>query len=118
MKRDRYIRVPKDGKAAEDYDYGVQKPSQMIDWILNEEEYYKLDLLEVFNELNIGCNIIIDDFEEEVIIYDKLDKALDIVDKIIIKNQASKKDNIEVLNKLKDMVIYAIENKTIVAFDF
>ena len=39
MERMRYIRVPKDIKAMEDYEYGVQKDEQMEELILSESQY-------------------------------------------------------------------------------
>lgn len=118
MKRDRYIRVPKDNKAMEDYDYGVQKPKQMIEWILNDEEYTILSTLKIFDELNNQCDIIIDDFEEEIISFDKLDIANNTINMILNKIQLSQVKNYELVTKLQDMILSAIERKTLVAFDF
>ncbi|MDF2804818.1 MAG: hypothetical protein K0S61_4723 [Anaerocolumna sp.] len=118
MKRDRYIRVPKDNKAMEDYDYGVQEPEQMIEWLLNDEEYTILSTLKIFDELNNQCDIIIDDFEEETIAFDKLDIANNTINMILNKIQSSQVKNYELVTKLQDMILSAIERKTLIAFDF
>ncbi|KHD37825.1 hypothetical protein NL50_06505 [Clostridium acetobutylicum] len=118
MKRDRYIRVPKDTKAMEDYDYGVQEPEQMIEWILNDEEYTILSTLKIFDELNNQCDIIIDDFEEETISFDKLDIANNTINMILNKIQSSQVKDYELVTKLQDMISSAIERKTLIAFDF
>lgn len=118
MKRDRYIRVPKDNKAMEDYDYGVQKPEQMIEWILNDEEYNILNILKVFDELNNQCEIIIDDFEEEVIIFNKLNIANNTINTLLNNIEVNQVDNHELLIKLREMILSAIKRKTLIAFDF
>lgn len=118
MKRDRYIRVPKDNKALEDYDYGVQKPEQMIEWILNDKEYNALNILKIFDELNNQCDVIIDDFEEEVILFDKLNIANNTINILLNKIELSQVDNCELLIKLRDMILSAIERETLIAFDF
>lgn len=118
MERDRYIRVPKDIKAMEDYDYGSQRPEQMVEWILNEEEYTKLDKLGVFNYINNECDIIIDDFEEEVLPFNKLSKARDIIENLIINNQFNDIMEKELLIKFKNILLFAIERKTLIGFDF
>ena len=118
MKRDRYIRVPRDYKAMEDYDYGVQKPEQLIEWILNEEEYYRLDKLGVFNAINNDCDIIIDDFEEEVLPFNKLLNARNIINSIVINNKFSHVSDKELLIKFENMILVAIERKTLIGFDF
>ncbi len=43
MEREKYIRVPKNKKAMEYYDYGIQKEEQMEEMVLSEEQYSKLD---------------------------------------------------------------------------
>ncbi|GFZ34461.1 hypothetical protein CSC2_49870 [Clostridium zeae] len=118
MKRDRYIRIPKDYKAVEDYDYGIQKPEQMVEWILSEEEYGRLDKLGVFNLINNECDIIIDDFEEEILPFDKLVNAKNIIDNILKNNKFNDVIEKELLEKFQDIIHFAIERKTLIGFDF
>lgn len=112
MGRERFIRVPKDEKAMEDYDYGVQKQEQMEEMILSEEKYKVLDDMGVFDKINEKCNIIIDDYEEEILELDKISMALEVVNQLINSNSN------EELVKLKNMLDLAILYKTIVGFDF
>ncbi|EHI99574.1 hypothetical protein CDLVIII_2984 [Clostridium sp. DL-VIII] len=42
MERDRYIRVPKNNKAIEDYEYGVQESEQMVDFVLRNYSQYNI----------------------------------------------------------------------------
>lgn len=112
MEKVRFIRVPKDDKAMEDYDYGVQKKEQMEEMILSEAQYKALDDTGVFDRINEKCDIIIDDYEEEVLKLDKIPLALEIVNQLINSN-----DNEELI-ELKNILNLAITYKTIVGFDF
>lgn len=112
MEKVRFIRVPKDDKAMKDYDYGVQKKEQMEEMILSEAQYKALDDTGVFDRINEKCDIIIDDYEEEVLKLDKIPLALEIVNQLMNSN-----DN-EKLIELKNILNLAITYKTIVGFDF
>lgn len=112
MERERLIRVPKDKKAMKDYDHGIQTQEQMEEMILSEEQYKVLNDTGVFNEINNKCDIIIDDFEEEVLEQNKIVIALEIVNQLISNNS-----NEQLIN-LKKMLVLAIEYNTIVGFDF
>lgn len=112
MEREKYIRVPKNKKAMEDYGYGIQKEEQMEEMVLSEEQYSKLDEIGIFDIINEKCDIIIDEYEEEVLELDKIPIALEVVTQLINDN----KD--EELVRLKEMLNLAITYKTIVGFDF
>ena len=112
MVRERFIRVPKDEKAMEDYDYGVEKQDQMEEMILSEERYKVLNDTGVFDKINEKCDIIIDDYEEEVLVLDKIPMALEVVNQLIESNSN------EELVELKKMLDLAVTYKTIVGFDF
>ena len=96
----------------EDYDYGVQKQEQMEEMILSEERYKVLNDTGVFDKINEKCDIIIDDYEEEVLELDKIPMALEVVNQLIESNSN------EELIKLKNMLDLAVTYKTIVGFDF
>ena len=112
MKRDKYIRVPKDKKAMEDYDFGIQKEEQMEEMILSEEQYNKLSEIGVFDIISEKCDIIIDEYEEEVLELSKIPIALEVVEKLINNNEN------EELLRLKEMLNLAVLYSTIVGFDF
>ena len=112
MEHIRYIRVPKDTKAMKDYDYGVQKDEQMEELILSESQYSVFYTLKVFQLINEECDVLIDDYEEEVLSLEKIPLALKIVNKII---QNSNDIN---LIKFKNILELAIKYRTIVGFDF
>ncbi|MDE6231722.1 MAG: hypothetical protein K2M60_00030 [Lachnospiraceae bacterium] len=112
MVRERYIRVPKNRQAMRDYDYGIQSSEQMQELILNDEQYSKLDKLGVFDKINEKCNIIIDDYEEEVLELSEIPIALDVI------NQLMENSKCEELAKLKWIFTQAISYGTIEGFDF
>ena len=112
MERKKYIRVPKNKQAMKDYDYGIQKEEQMEEMVLSEKQYSKLDEIGVFDIINEKCDIIIDEYEEEVLELDKIPIALEIVTQLINDNKN------EELVRLKEMLNLAITCKTIVEFDF
>ena len=112
MEREKYIRVPKNKEAMKDYDYGIQKEEQMEEMVLSEEQYRKLDEIGVFDIINEKCDIIIDEYEDEVLELDKVPIALEVVTQLINDN----KD--EDLLRLKEMLNLAIIYKTVVGFDF
>ena len=112
MERDKYIRVPKDKKAMEDYDFGIQKEEQMEEMVLSEEQYNKLHETGVFDVINEKCDIIIDEYEEEVLELSKIPTALEVVTQLINNNQN------EELLRLKEMLNLAVLYNTIVGFDF
>ena len=112
MEREKYIRVPKNKHAMQDYDYGIQKEEQMEEMVLSEKQYSKLDDIGFFDIINEKCDIIIDEYEEEVLELDKIPIALEIVTQLINDNKN------EELVRLKEMLNLAITCKTIVEFDF
>lgn len=112
MERNKYIRVPKDKKAMEDYDFGIQKEEQMEEMLLSEEQYDKLNEIGVFEIINQTCDIIIDEYEEEVLELSKIPIALEAVEKLIKDNES------EELLRLREMLELAVSYNTIVGFDF
>ena len=80
MEREKYIRVPKNKQAMEDYDYGIQKEEQMEEMVLSEKQYSKLDEIGVFDIINEKCDIIIDEYEEEESHTGKADELIEALD--------------------------------------
>ena len=112
LERERIIRVPKDEKAMRDYDYGIQKKEQMEEMILTEEQYEKLDKIGIFDRINEKCDIFIDEYEEEVLVLEKIPLALEVLNQFININEN------EELIQLNKMLNLAISYKTLVGLDF
>ena len=108
MDRQRYISVPKNKKAMEAYDLG----EEMIEWKLTESEFNILFNSGVFHQLNEECDVIIDDFESEIIDVDRLSTA----EAVILKLQESV--NNKEIEHLYNLILEAIKNETLIAFDF
>jgi hypothetical protein len=102
------IIVPKDEKAMEDLDYDIAEESQLITWNLTEEEYKKLVDSNIFELFNAQCDSLIDEYEDDKILYDKLDGV-----KAYLTNNNSYE-----LKKLNEFVIEAIKRKTAIHFYF
>lgn len=110
--RERFIRVPKNEMAMKDYDYGILKKEQMDEMILTEEQYENLDKIGIFDKINEKCDIIIDDYEEEVLELEKIPMALEAVNQFLNNNAT------EELIQLRKMLNFAVLYKTLVGFDF
>ena len=93
-----------------DYEYGYFLTPNLYTWPLNEEE---LNILwDIFQEINIVCNKLIDTFESEDIQgREDLQKAYDVV------NKAYQENNHPTIKKLMEYIERAIELDTLVAFD-
>lgn len=112
MDRQRYISVPKNKKAMEAYDLGEERSEEMVEWKLKESEFNMLYNNGVFQQLNEACDVIIDDFESEVIDVDGLSNA-----EVVIQKLQESFNNKEI-EHLYDLILEAIRNKTLIAFDF
>lgn len=112
MNRDRHVIVPKDSKAMNDYDFDMHTPEQIYLWKMTDNEFKNLWKMGIFHKINNACNVLIDDYEEEVIPFEKLQQAKEIIEHALQKNY------IKELNKLYEMICDAIKRKTLIAFDF
>lgn len=84
----------------------------MDEMILSDEQYRNLCSMEVFDKINEECEIIIDDYEDEILELDKIPIALKVINQLLLSNLN------EELIHLKRMLDLAICYKTIVGFDF
>lgn len=70
----RMIIVPLNSKAIKEIEYIIEIPKERskdyLVWYLSEEEYNELD--SIFYDINIECNLMIEDFESERIPNSKL----------------------------------------------
>ena len=112
MDRQRYISVQKSKKAMQAYDLGEEMPEEMVEWKLKESEFNILYNNGVFQQLNKACDVIIDDFESEVIDAEGLSTA----EIVILKLQES--FNNKEIEHLYNLILEAIRNETLIAFDF
>jgi len=101
----RFISVPLNEQGMDDYNYGVEDSKNITEIKLDEDKFDKVYFSRVFNDINEKCNLLIDDYESEVIKGENLKIALDI----------SKKKKCGVLIQAIEL---AIEKNTLVGLDF
>ncbi len=109
----KYISVPVNKSAMESLDLDNCVDGDLIELILDEDNYTNLLESNVINQLNNELDINIDDYEDEKIIdLDKLIKAKSIIQNSIVSN------NSEALIQLLTQVDNAIKYKTGLFFYF
>ena len=108
----RYIRVPKDTAAEIAYDHGEQTAEQVVELKISENDFLRLWELGIFNDINNACDSLIDDYEDEVLKGIQLPKTVEVLDRYL-----SDSDD-RIIQRIKEMVLQAIEYGTCVGFDF
>ena len=69
--------VPLNTKGIEEYNYGVQATPNMHEYQLEPAEMERLYIMGIFNYINEKCNLMIDDYESEIITAENIRKCLD-----------------------------------------
>ena len=103
--RHRYLTVPYNDKGVHEYDNGVEESKNLYTVELPEDEF--LALVHSFGLINKECDLMIDDYESEMIAGDHLTKCQSII--------ANVKENIPVFTTALEM---AINHRTMLALDF
>lgn len=101
----RFISVPVNSAGIEEYDYGVDESENLLLFLLPDEEAKRL--WDIFDIMNIECDLFIDDCESEIIPQEDLEKCKDLVDDI--------KEDIPVFY---GALLKAIEYGTMLGLDF
>lgn len=112
MYRQRYITVPLDNEAMEAYDLGEENIQNCLEWMLTEEEFEVLNSMQIFNQINNECSLIIDDFESEVIQGKNLEKSYEIICLLYEHTPNT------IIEKFKNFTQTALDKNTFIAFDF
>ena len=111
--KDRLIVVPTSKEAEQRLDYDKCTDNDLIEYNLNEKEFDELYDIEFFAELNDKLGLIIDDYESEEILEDKLKNLEDFMECYLGKHPR----NI-LLRNLNDLFQVAYEKRTGVFFFF
>ena len=77
--RQRFLTVPKNNQGTYEYNYGIAHTDNMIEKKLSEEEFYALYHNGVFKQINDRCNLMIDDYESEIISCHNIEKCIDVI---------------------------------------
>lgn len=72
--RKRYLTVIKNERGLEEYNYGVEESKNLQVYELLENEFEELCRINVFRKINNECNLMIDDFESELLNIEDLRK--------------------------------------------
>ena len=103
----KYISVPKNSKGISEYDIGVQGSENLLFLSLPKEEFDYLVDNKIFEYLNEKGNLMIDDYESEIVSYGVLKWETQIWDK--------RKD---ITPTFVDAIEKAITYKTFIGLDF
>lgn len=112
MERKHYIIVPKSKIAMEHWDYGIETEDEVEILKLSLNEYEELDKIGLFDRINDVCDIMIDDYESEVLELYRIPDAIRIV-KEFMKQYNNKK-----LADIKEVLVHAYLYKRVVEFAF
>jgi len=74
--RARFLTVPINERGIEEYDHGIENTENMIEIMLPEKEYVELKESGIFEFINEKCDLLIDDYESEIIDADDLRKCI------------------------------------------
>lgn len=77
--RKRYLTVPKNKRGIDECEYGIQHTENMIEAVLDEDEFDKLWKNDVFRTINDRCQLMIDDYESEDINAENISKCMDVI---------------------------------------
>ena len=130
MERKKFIRVPINKKAKQNYDLGILREDELETLVLSDDQFQELYKMGVFDIINKKCDIIIDEFKDvilmintecnitiheykdEILELDRTPAAIEILTKLISEN-----DNADLV-EIKKMLELAVSLGTIVGFDF
>ena len=112
MERKKFIRVPINKKAKQNYDLGILREDELETLVLSDDQFRELYKMGVFDIINKKCDIIIDEFKDVILELDRIPAAIEILTKLISEN-----DNADLV-EIKKMLELAVSLGTIVGFDF
>ena len=114
MMKTRVIIVPMNEEAIQEIEYGLNytqiSANDFTLWKLSQEEFDKLYSTGVLQRINMKCDTLIDDYENERIENEQLDRALSVVHESEVVH--------DVINKLVSIFEVAKHSNTFIEFDF
>ncbi len=112
MERKKFIRVPINKKAMQDYELGILREDELQTLVLSDNQYQELCYIGLFDKINDKCKIKIAERKDEILELNEMPAAIEIVTKLI-----SEHDNADLI-EIKKMLELAVAFNTIVGFDF
>ena len=78
----RYITVIKNNQGMRDYEYGIDASPHFNEFELEEDEFETIALSGFWQRINEKCELLIDDYESEMIPNNKIDECISIYDEL------------------------------------
>ena len=80
MDRPRWLSVSINEKGIEEYDYGVEDTENIRTFLLDYSEFEVLyNVGGIFDKINDSCNLLIDDYESEIITKEHFNKCKELI---------------------------------------
>ena len=79
---DRFVTLIKNSQGLYDYENGMVASPYFDEIELNEEEFNTISDSGYWGKVNDKCGLLIDDYESELIPYDKIDVCISIYDEL------------------------------------
>ena len=112
MSRIRYLTIPLNESAVENYYNGIENDGNTLEWSISEKVFEQLLECKVFETINEQCKLMIDDFESEIVDKNSIEKAVKCIKETYGKNPS------DTLKTLLSYAEKALECETIMALDF
>lgn len=112
MERRRVV-VPISKQAEFRLDYDECEDNDLVEYPLSEEKFYKLFDMGFFHQLNAELDLMIDDYEQEEILENKLDQL-----KVFMNSFMQQHSDNHILNDLNELFQIAYDKQTGVFFFF
>ena len=109
----REIVVPTSQEAMLRLDYDMSEDNELVIYSLNDKEYNDLEKIEFFDKINIALGLMIDDYEDEEILEDKLDSL-----ELFMNNFMQQYPDYSILSDLNSILEVAYSKRTGVFFFF
>ncbi len=108
------INIPLNKKGVYEFEYYLDyKEAKNIKVVeFSREDYYYLQKFDYLDFINVNCDALIDLYEEEIILYDKLYKAVKITE--ILIRHINEERFTKLANILLDCYKLAIKSKTFI----
>ena len=78
----RYITVIKNNQGMHDYEYGIDASPHINGFELEEEEFDTIAMSGLWLKINERCELMIDDYESEMIPNNKIDECISIYNEL------------------------------------
>ena len=79
VENERWIAVPKNEKGKQDCDYGDFDTENVVNYNVPEKEFRALIKNGAIDEMNIECDLLIQDYESEIVMVEQIETCMSII---------------------------------------